>query len=257
MQPTLTGSAAPQAPPADPGSWQIGSHPDGWWARERLKFIRQMLGPILQSANRILDSGCGRAGFAREAAGSTRGFAVACDYQAQPEWQNVPGRLAHVVGDATMLPFRDGAFDVSVALDVVEHFPDDQAPLAELRRVTTGAGHVGLTVPALHALWSPFDESVGHYRRYRARDLEQACATADLRPISTTYFFSWLVPPAWLLRNRDRRDADHDRPGGAGRVLDRAIGAVGRVERAWLRHRPLPFGTSLWALAHVNGTSPP
>jgi SAM-dependent methyltransferase len=257
MQPALAVTPARHTVRADPGSWQIGSHPDGWWARERLRFLLERLRPMLERDPRTLDSGCGRAGFAREATHAATGFTVACDFQAQPEWENVPERLSYVVGDATRLPFRDAAFDLSVALDVVEHFPDDQAPLAELRRVTAESGHVGLTVPAFQTLWSPFDETVGHYRRYDAPALEQACATADLRPVSTTYFFAWLVAPAWLLRHRDRRNADYDRPGGTGRLLDRAIETVGRAERAWLRRRRLPFGTSLWALTCVDGATPP
>jgi len=48
-------------------------------------------------------------------------------------------------GDATRLPFEDGAFDLVLAIEVLEHVPGPEAALAELARV--GAGTLVASVP--------------------------------------------------------------------------------------------------------------
>ncbi|MBA3823275.1 MAG: class I SAM-dependent methyltransferase [Ktedonobacterales bacterium] len=44
--------------------------------------------------------------------------------------------LTAMAGDATRLPFADGAFDVVTLLEVLEHIPDTRAALTEVCRVT-------------------------------------------------------------------------------------------------------------------------
>lgn len=48
-------------------------------------------------------------------------------------------------GDATRLPFPDDAFDLVLAIEVLEHIPDPDAALGELARVTRG--HLIASVP--------------------------------------------------------------------------------------------------------------
>jgi SAM-dependent methyltransferase len=235
--------------PINPGAWQVGGASGGWWSRERARFLAERLDRRLRAASVSADVGCGDGSFTEQMATTAGGLTVGCDFERSPVWTNVPGRLAFVACDARTLPFRSACFDVVVALDVIEHFPDDQAPLSELRRTSRPGGAVGLAVPAMPRLWSRFDESVGHYRRYRAAGLEAACRRSGLRPKDATYFFAWLVGPAWLLRRRDRRDADRISTGAVGRLIDGAVSTVSRMERAWLRRRRLSFGTSLWCIA--------
>jgi SAM-dependent methyltransferase len=235
---------------------QIGSAVDGWWGRERWRFLEERLAPLAASARRVLDAGCGPADVTGGIAALTPGITVGCDRERHDEWRNRPGALAHVVADTTRLPFRAGAFDLAVALDVVEHLPDDHPALLELDRVARPGGHVALTVPAFPGLWSGFDVAVGHHRRYRAADLRRATLAAGLQPVDDTYFFAWLAPAAWVLRRRDRRQADRPRPGALGAVVDRGVTLLGRGERAWLRRRRLPVGTSLWNLNRVDRSRP-
>ena len=56
-----------------------------------------------------------------------------------------PGLDARV-GDLAALPFEDGAFDLVLSTEVLEHLPDPRVVLRELGRVC--AGHLFLTVPA-------------------------------------------------------------------------------------------------------------
>ncbi len=74
------------------------------------------------------------------------------------------GRAA--VGEITALPFPDRSFDLVCAFDIVEHVEDDRQVFRELRRVSTDEATVIFSVPLHPALWSAFDDLVGHVRRY-------------------------------------------------------------------------------------------
>ena len=54
-------------------------------------------------------------------------------------------------GDATALPFPDGAFDAVITSEVLEHIPDDTGALGELHRVLRPGGILAATVPT----WLP------------------------------------------------------------------------------------------------------
>jgi SAM-dependent methyltransferase len=76
-----------------------------------------------------------------------------------------------LLGDVTTLPFRDGAFDLVCAFDIVEHVEDDRRVFAELSRVARRGAVVVFSVPLHQARWTSFDALVGHVRRYEPGDL--------------------------------------------------------------------------------------
>ncbi|WP_018937034.1 class I SAM-dependent methyltransferase [Thioalkalivibrio sp. ALJ24] len=64
------------------------------------------------------------------------------------------------------LPLADDGFDLVSALDIIEHVEDDEAALAEISRVAAPDARVLLSTPLHPEFWTPFDDIVGHYRRY-------------------------------------------------------------------------------------------
>jgi len=70
------------------------------------------------------------------------------------------------LGQVTALPFADAAFDLVCALDIVEHVEDDDLALSELSRVVRPNGTLLLSIPLHVSRWTPFDDFVGHKRRY-------------------------------------------------------------------------------------------
>jgi SAM-dependent methyltransferase len=85
-----------------------------------------------------------------------------------------------VQGRVSSLPFADGAFDLVCALDIIEHVDDDDLALAEISRVTNRAGTLLVSAPLHQAMWTPFDEFVGHKRRYEPEQLIAKLARHDL-----------------------------------------------------------------------------
>jgi SAM-dependent methyltransferase len=231
------------------GRATIGGAEGGWWARERDRFIVERLRRNGIAGGLVVDVGCGRGELEPVLAEGLGAFVVGCDGWRSPTWRNVAGRCAFVVGDARALPLRAGVADVVAAFEVLEHFADDQVPLAAMLEVAAADGRICATVPAGPGLWSPFDEAVGHFRRYRPDTVVAAFTAAGLRTLDVTAYFAWLVPPAWLLRRRTRHDADEAGDGLLGRFVAAAVAVVARAERAVLRRRRLRIGTSLWVLA--------
>jgi len=237
------------------GSSTIGGAEGGWWARERATFIAERLDATRTGGRLAIDLGCGRGELADVVAGRAR-FVVAFDGERHPSWANRSGRVAYAVADILRPPIRPGHADLVTAFDVIEHFADDQGPLSVLRSLVTEQGRVCVTVPAGPSLWSPFDDEVGHFRRYDAAGLRAACASAGFVEVDATHYFAWLVPPAWLLRRRTRQGADAD-DGAANRLVDLAVRCVARLERWVLGRRALPAGTSLWYLGAVDARRQP
>jgi SAM-dependent methyltransferase len=62
-------------------------------------------------------------------------------------------------------------FDAVLYIDVLEHIDDDRGEMARAASVLKQGGHLIVLSPAFPQLFSEFDRSVGHYRRYTRRTL--------------------------------------------------------------------------------------
>lgn len=67
----------------------------------------------------------------------------------------------------------DTSPDTIVYVNVLEHIEDDVGELALIYKMLEPGGRCLIFVPAVPALFSEFDRSIGHFRRYAKRDLEQ------------------------------------------------------------------------------------
>lgn len=57
-------------------------------------------------------------------------------------------------------------FDTFIYIDVLEHIEDDREELQIAADRLMAAGRIIVLSPAFNFLYSPFDKSIGHYRRY-------------------------------------------------------------------------------------------
>ena len=65
----------------------------------------------------------------------------------------------------------DDRYDSIVMVNVLEHIEDDAGTVRRLGQALVPGGCLVLYVPALPVLYSQFDRDIGHYRRYRKREL--------------------------------------------------------------------------------------
>ena len=66
-------------------------------------------------------------------------------------------------------------FDTILYIDVLEHIKEDDEELEAAQKLLTTKGRIIVLSPAHNFLFSPFDRSIGHYRRYNKRILNNIC----------------------------------------------------------------------------------
>lgn len=64
-------------------------------------------------------------------------------------------------------------FDTIIYIDVVEHIQDDRSELKLAASRLRLDGRIILLCPAHQQLYTPFDEAIGHFRRYNRRSLRE------------------------------------------------------------------------------------
>lgn len=57
-------------------------------------------------------------------------------------------------------------FDTILYIDVLEHIDDDGAELSRVAQHLMPGGHIIIVSPAHNFLYTPFDQKIGHFRRY-------------------------------------------------------------------------------------------
>jgi SAM-dependent methyltransferase len=83
---------------------------------------------------------------------------------------SLPGLISIVVGTLQELD-EAVRFDAIMYIDVLEHIENDLAEVHVAARKLKAGGHLLVLSPAHPFLFSPFDQAIGHFRRYTRRML--------------------------------------------------------------------------------------
>jgi len=172
----------------------------------------------LRPGNHVLDIGCGQgrhcisAGFhapvqsigmdpnLEDLEVAKRRFAALNDIPRQDDrslWLCAASGLA--------IPFADASFDRVVCSEVLEHIPDYQQVLGEIRRVLKLGGIVAISVPRFGPEWICWKLSRayhqapgGHVRIFRSRQLRRAVMNFGMRPFARHWAHALHTPYWWL-----------------------------------------------------------
>lgn len=207
----------------------------------------------------VLDLGAGDGYFARRLLDAMPPDAtvVCCDpnYSADDEARSTP--QIRFVG----APPAE-RFDAVVALDVMEHVPDDARFARTLYERTGEGGVVLVSVPAWSALYTSRDRALGHFRRYAPKEAAGVLRGAGLRVRDHGGLFTSLLAVRAverLLRGASAPatvdeavpapdDLSWSGPAGLSEAAALVLGLESRVE-GWLARRGVrPPGLSWWAL---------
>lgn len=233
-----------------------GSH---WWFVGRRAILEEFLRQIIQNLKtkiqdpRILDIGCGTGANLEMLAhyGESEGVDVSDDALA---FCRLKGLTAQK-GLAEQLPFADETFDLTTALDVVEHLDDDVAGLKEMYRVTKKGGYSLIFVPAFMWLWGVQDDVSNHRIRYTKKQIVERLRAAGYTIERATYanwtFFTPILAGRVFMRITGIKPESENNVNVS--ALNGVFGKLFGAERFWLRKFNFPLGVSIVIVARKDG----
>jgi glycosyltransferase involved in cell wall biosynthesis len=253
-----TGSRPVGASIMDDDSYRIMAEVEDshWWFRAKRILALSQLRGLIGPGRTIVDVGCGTGATAQMLARHSDAVIGMDLYQdALVIASSRGGGPRYVRSSASKLPLRSRSADAIVSLDVVEHLEDDIAALREYARVLRVGGLAVIAVPAYNWLWTDRDVKLGHHRRYTARSLRVAVEAAGFRVERCTYFHSWLLPIAILLRKTPLAlllNSSEEEASASGPRMNAILNGFSILERGMLGRLDLPWGLSILLTASLR-----
>ena len=119
-----------------------------------------------------------------------------------PECLEIDPNLSQVIRDRGLVCYDNldeinSKYDGIYTSNVLEHIENESIVLRQLHGQLKYGGIIAIYVPAFMCLYSSMDLAVGHYRRYRAKELCKLLETSGFKVIHHSYadgvgFFIWL-----------------------------------------------------------------
>ena len=154
----------------------------------------------IDSNLRLLDCGAGTGAFAAAMHKSVKVVAMDDHEESLEILRKRLHPQAVVRGSCTSIPFNDDSFDAVTALDVLEHIPAHQDAANEMIRVLRPGAPIVITVPAMMCLWSDWDTSLHHQRRYSKLELLNLLRHLPVRIDHCAYINVLAMPLVWIAR---------------------------------------------------------
>jgi len=153
--------------------------------------------------------------------------------------------------DVLSLPFHN-EFDLIGAFDLLEHVENDEKALTEIRRALKMRGNIVLTVPMHKCLWSHFDETAGHKRRYSKSEIITKLERNGFVVKSSSFFMFFLLPVLSLVRITHRHSKAPELK--VIPIVNSMFLWLLTIEKWLMRYINLPIGSSLLIVAQKEET---
>ncbi|MFZ5835415.1 MAG: class I SAM-dependent methyltransferase [Pseudomonadota bacterium] len=174
----------------------------------------------ISDGDTVLDLGCGEGRHLHALYYAKRLHAVGIDLgyadmlkarqalEQYPDLESNPQRICSLAqASALALPFPDGCFDVVLCSEVLEHIPDYQSALDEVRRVLKPGGTLAVSVPRTWPEWICWQLSPGgyanspggHIRIFRSGVLRRDIERRGMR-FTRRHWAHGLHSPYWWLQ---------------------------------------------------------
>lgn len=231
-----------------------------WYYAGKRELVRRWLQKVrpVKAEETLLDCGAGTGRFAAEMEPHCK-VIVLDDHEESLELLREQFSLEQVIALAENgIPLPDESVDYVTALDVLEHVEHDAMAVEGFHRVLKPEGIALVTVPAGMALWSDWDVSLHHFRRYSRPELKGTFPDDQWEILYVNYTNILAYPVAWVLRKlRKQKPAGDTQNRMEDRIPAAWLNALLRrifVGMAFWRI-PFPFGLSLILVARKRGES--
>jgi SAM-dependent methyltransferase len=228
-----------------------------WYYSGKRQFVREWIQRVRPPTNHdvLLDCGAGTGLFAQEMEQLCRVLVLDDHEEALRILRSrfKPHQILCLAGDQVPLP--DRCLDYVTALDVLEHVPDDAAVVRGFHRLLKPGGLAVVTVPASMALWSDWDVSLHHFRRYSRPQLRALFSHKSWEVVHVNYTNVLTYPAVWAVRKwrawRGPKRLEARNLRSEDRIPARVLNEILRAQFARLAHWkvPFPFGVSLILVA--------
>ena len=231
-----------------------GSH---WYYSGKRRIVRGWIQRIRppKPTDTLLDCGAGTGIFAQEMEADCR-VLVLDDHEESLRMLRKKFRADQLV------ELKDGSIDLPdasveyvTALDVLEHIDPHAEAVKGFHRVLRPGGLAVVTVPASMALFSDWDVSLHHFRRYDRAGLCAIFPLSDWEIVHLNYTNVIVFPIVWLVRKARRKQIKTETAEVGTRAEDKMpskpVNAVLKAIFAGmgLWRTPMPFGVSLVLVA--------
>ncbi len=161
-----------------------------WWHLSRLDRAERMLRMFMNPAQmRAVDLGCGTGGFIAQMHERCN-FSHASGFDiSELGISRCPDNDVHYAavqpGDYSVVANADVVF----LMDVLEHVDADSAMLQEIFSALPAGAYLVMSVPAHQCLYSEWDATLGHYRRYTRDGLTRLATGVGFSVLRAEYAF--------------------------------------------------------------------
>jgi SAM-dependent methyltransferase len=143
------------------------------------RYIARMFSRVMAPGQTLLDFGAGIGTIATLVEEQVKPAKIVCVELDAENAAFLRSKGFGVCAEAKDCP--PGTIDAIYSSNVLEHVEDEVATLRDLRACLKEGGRGAFWVPAFQCLWTPFDERVGHFRRYRRPALERVFKEAGFQ----------------------------------------------------------------------------
>lgn len=169
------------------------------------RFIMRRFAPYVGS--RVVEVGAGIGTFAEHLLRETSPRELVLVEPADNNFPQLSERLGGRAGVRMVHGYLEdhvaeiSGMDSIVAVNVLEHTPNDVSFLTAARQVLRPGGSALVFVPAVQAVYGSLDDEFEHYRRYSKRMLRQAFTEAGFREVRLRHV-NCLGLAAWFMAGR-------------------------------------------------------